>query len=843
MKKIVLLFACLLFVPLVVNGQWLVNSFDEYPDTTITFSTDTEKQYLRLFQETTIVHEGTGALKVEWQNQAYDQYGGWMNIAVHPADSGAVFDFSPYTDISVWYYVLEKSSKPNLVTFRVMLYDVGPGASFAENDQEVWMSDHQILDSEPGWNEVKVSMANADAANPYEGPEFYQPGWSGAIDANHILDQDKIHSIVLEWSQNGSLFGTPDDTVSGVLILDKLEVSGVAPMSLVFFNGKNVPSNVSMWVGWSGSAEITDEEAFAEGTNSIKWITGSEWDGVNFGLADVRNLMYNWSTDSVQLKIKAEAGLGTLGLVFGDADEDGAETGDYPFQATYYLDEADLQYDGTWKEVKVPLNEFNRFAGVWDDAIGGMVDGEFDSSKIATFAIVANGQANFADKVVYFDDIWTGNPVFDWIPPAEVTGVSVVPSDCYNLVIWQDVEGEATETYTVYYSEEPITDVTSPNVDVLKEKIPENTQTATHWIYYPLIDKDVTYYYAVECADASGNFGPAGMSGAVTNCGLGVPTISLTVPTNFSADGDLTEWDASGIRPWVLTPETDKVALGEVTDSNDLTATVYLAMDNDNLYIALDVIDDVFAYETTGNWWDWDSFQFFIGLYDQRGRRHTSYGRGDEPDYSIVFLQNKLMHDTNGGATIYTPDDVNYHFEELGGADYIVEAKIPFDSIAFGEDQIFSPVRGMKIPFDLYFHDNDGAEWEGNLAYSPNNTDLGWQNPREWTYTWIGDTTYTTTAIAENHDPFVVREYSLSQNFPNPFNPTTAINFSIPKAGKVTIDIFNTLGQKLLTLVDEHKAAGRYTVELKGNKLPSGIYFYRMQAGDFSKIKKMMLVK
>jgi hypothetical protein len=449
--------------------------------------------------------------------------------------------------------------------------------------------------------------------------------------------------------------------------------------------------------------------------------------------------------------------------------------------------------------------------------------------------------------VIYLDDIWTGNPTFDWIPPVEVTGVSAVPTQFnYNLVIWQDVPGEIGETYTVYASPSPITDLTAQGIELVDKGIIENVQTAVHWLYYPLKDQSVTYYYAVTCTDASGNVGPAGVSGPITNTALGVPTISLNPPVDFKADGDLSEWDASGIMPWVIKPETDHVATGEVTDAADLTATVYLAMDEDNLYVAIDVIDDVFAYSTDGDWWNWDAFEFFIGLYDWRTpERHNAIFRGADPDYKLVFLLSKLMNDFNSSATIYTPDDENYHFESLGSQDYVAEAKVPFDAMMFGDDVRFHPTRGMKVPFDLYFHDNDGTtvgDWQGNLSYSLNNFDLGWCDCTQWTYTWIGDTTYV-TAVEQDNEPAMVTSYFLSQNFPNPFNPTTTIVYALPQAGQVKIDLYNTLGQKIRTLLNEYKVAGSYTIDFRADDLPSGIYMYKMVAGKFTKTMKMILMK
>jgi hypothetical protein len=85
--------------------------------------------------------------------------------------------------------------------------------------------------------------------------------------------------------------------------------------------------------------------------------------------------------------------------------------------------------------------------------------------------------------------------------------------------------------------------------------------------------------------------------------------------------------------------------------------------------------------------------------------------------------------------------------------------------------------------------------------------------------------------------------YSLNQNFPNPFNPTTTINYSVPKSSFVTIKIYDVLGREVTTLVNENKPIGNYSVQFNAAKLTSGIYFYRMQAGDFVQTKKLVVLK
>jgi choice-of-anchor A domain-containing protein/uncharacterized repeat protein (TIGR01451 family) len=100
-------------------------------------------------------------------------------------------------------------------------------------------------------------------------------------------------------------------------------------------------------------------------------------------------------------------------------------------------------------------------------------------------------------------------------------------------------------------------------------------------------------------------------------------------------------------------------------------------------------------------------------------------------------------------------------------------------------------------------------------------------------------TTTGTTGVAG-----VPKEFILSQNYPNPFNPSTMINFSVAKAGLVTIKVYNILGKEIVTLVNEQKSAGDYSVQFSANRgYASGVYFYRMQAGSFVQTKKLLLLK
>ncbi|MCL6099322.1 MAG: T9SS type A sorting domain-containing protein [Bacteroidetes bacterium] len=101
-----------------------------------------------------------------------------------------------------------------------------------------------------------------------------------------------------------------------------------------------------------------------------------------------------------------------------------------------------------------------------------------------------------------------------------------------------------------------------------------------------------------------------------------------------------------------------------------------------------------------------------------------------------------------------------------------------------------------------------------------------------------------TTDIQNPGDKIVIPNYfELRQNYPNPFNPTTTITYSLPKAVFVTLKIYDGLGREVITLVSENKLPGKYEVKFDGTKLSSGVYFYKLTAGDFVETKKLVLIK
>jgi flagellar hook assembly protein FlgD len=89
----------------------------------------------------------------------------------------------------------------------------------------------------------------------------------------------------------------------------------------------------------------------------------------------------------------------------------------------------------------------------------------------------------------------------------------------------------------------------------------------------------------------------------------------------------------------------------------------------------------------------------------------------------------------------------------------------------------------------------------------------------------------------------IPKEYSLAQNYPNPFNPVTTIRYGLPVDSRVTLKIYNILGQEVKTLVNEAQGAGYKEIEWNASNLASGVYMYRLTAGNYSDVKRMLLIK
>ena len=168
--------------------------------------------------------------------------------------------------------------------------------------------------------------------------------------------------------------------------------------------------------------------------------------------------------------------------------------------------------------------------------------------------------------------------------------------------------------------------------------------------------------------------------------------------------------------------------------------------------------------------------------------------------------------------------------------------------------QISSPAENDTIPWQVL--NGGGAMWLETASYklssSLGQSITGTQDgPTKNVYTgfWNPRIIQMTPVEWEEVDQAELpKEFGLRQNYPNPFNPTTVIQYALPKASFVKIQIYNILGQKVRSLVDEPQEPGYKTIRWDGeddggNEVSSGVYFYRIEAADFVKCRKMILLK
>ena len=727
-------------------------------------------------------------------------------------DEGAVWDWSGYDSISFSYYNSIPQSLTDRVHLRFNLSDYGDVADPANYDGlgEYYYSFHYILDNASGWNTVTMPLERTD---DWAGAGFNLTGWSGDA-GNGELDTDAIAGFHLEFSISG---GGDGDYSQGTIILDDLKLTGT----------KNVLSNPGFELtdgqddgfGWGaamggGHAEIvTDASVAYNGDNYL-----------SIGVDDA-----NWA-------------------VFYTEDSIPAQFGETWRFSGYGMD---LAGDGSGAALKLEakdaggtvLGSIEETIAITNDWENHSIEFVMPQGTVQMAAVIVASRWDGVACDFAFDDMFLMSMgVLDVIPPVAVTGVGATPYSYYNLVTWTDNDGEEGEKYNVYASTEPITDSLSiSTADVVATNVLEGTQAAVHYLHNPLEDSDVTYYYAVVCKDGSNNVGEPGSSDdPITNTAKGVPTISLTPPTAFVADGDLSEWYDSGIVPFELGATensygTPHLGFGAVDDDNDLYGTIFTAVDDDYFYLAAEIVDNVVNNDDSGGWWTADVVQLCFGFYDQLGPKHVGMQRGAEPDYKMYFTPAGANSD-NGAGVLATHGDGNY-FHEVFNPDYAFEFRISLDSILIDDDVRLIPADGIRTPFEPMVYDNDGDGLEAIMVLSHTNDDNAHQTCEVWSNTWIGG---STVGVGDEIIPLT---YALNQNYPNPFNPITNIQFTIPEQADVKLRIYNVLGRQVDVLVNETLPIGHHQILWNPRNLSSGVYFYKLEAGSFIKTRKMILLK
>jgi hypothetical protein len=164
-------------------------------------------------------------------------------------------------------------------------------------------------------------------------------------------------------------------------------------------------------------------------------------------------------------------------------------------------------------------------------------------------------------------------------------------------------------------------------------------------------------------------------------------------------------------------------------------------------------------------------------------------------------------------------------------------------------------VRGTDIFVNIaqdgfYFSRDDGNMWK-EIAGSTNLSSLAlslFVNDSSIFVGTFGSGVWklplsTITSVKQPKPPAIPASFDLQQNYPNPFNPSTIIRYGLPLRSQVALNIYNTLGQQVATLVNRNEEAGYHSVRFDGSNLASGVYFYRLQAGTYVETRKLLLLR
>ncbi|MFQ5640549.1 MAG: T9SS type A sorting domain-containing protein [bacterium] len=166
-----------------------------------------------------------------------------------------------------------------------------------------------------------------------------------------------------------------------------------------------------------------------------------------------------------------------------------------------------------------------------------------------------------------------------------------------------------------------------------------------------------------------------------------------------------------------------------------------------------------------------------------------------------------------------------------------------FVSVAIGEDSLAN-TNGTYAQFTVELDYSAGAS-AADAAFAQIQFAIGGQGTvAVGTFFLVDDLQFegTVTSI-EQQDGQIPDAFRLQQNYPNPFNPATTFAFTIPKAAKVQLTVFDLLGREVARVVDERLPAGSHSIQWQAGDLPSGAYYYKLTAGEFTNAKKLILLK
>jgi hypothetical protein len=291
----------------------------------------------------------------------------------------------------------------------------------------------------------------------------------------------------------------------------------------------------------------------------------------------------------------------------------------------------------------------------------------------------------------------------------------------------------------------------------------------------------------------------------------------------------------------------------------DLSAKVWSAWDADWYYIYAEVRDDSVSAATVSNDWETDAMELKIdGQATDSTQTSVSNGTIITALDSTEVAKGLITNSLNGIAET----DKQYARRKFDGG-YVLEYALKL-SILGGNEPIDAGV-GKVFGMAYHFIDNDGKGRDACIQWSAFLNDMIWNTPKyHATVKFLADNklqfipsnnmTGLTNPVPYDgsDDPSrmavedktgIVKEFALSHNYPNPFNPTTTISYSIASVFPVRLTVYDVTGRQVAVLVDGKQSPGVYKVNFDGRQMASGIYFYKLEAGSRVFKQKMVMIK
>ncbi|MEJ2494899.1 MAG: hypothetical protein P8Y79_11305, partial [Ignavibacteriaceae bacterium] len=164
MKKYFLSIFVIFMVVGATQAQFVFDPFEMHPDSNsayiVNYASVSDSSWVRLSEETGTVHNGSAALRYDWQVERAESYGGFAKIELWNSDSMAVWNFAAYENLGIWYYNDIPSTDPTHVHLRIQLYDVSdaPINTYDAGNTELWYSFEYVLDDPQGWNQILLPL-------------------------------------------------------------------------------------------------------------------------------------------------------------------------------------------------------------------------------------------------------------------------------------------------------------------------------------------------------------------------------------------------------------------------------------------------------------------------------------------------------------------------------------------------------------------------------------------------------------------------------------------------------------------------------------------------------------